>query len=193
MYKPTFEIYLDELGKYRFRVRASNNKIITIGDGCNTRDSCINGIIDVKDSTEEYHDSKIKDFTSGETSLFLNRSKHSIKLGSTITFSGRLFGNVTGEGLDNAKIRIYENDGTLLKETPLASGKTSILGGFNIDWIVKKMDWWDDSIEVLARFDGEDNLKGSYSKKLSFHVIKWDMLPNILRIYDNNLNLEKRL
>ena len=88
------------------------------------------------------------------------------------TVTGRLFGNVTGDGLDNAKIRIYENDGTLLKETPLASGNTSILGGFNIDWIVKKMDWWDDSIEVLARFDGEDNLKGSYSKKLSFHVIK---------------------
>jgi len=73
MNKPSFEIHTDELGKFRFRVRAINNKIITIGEGCNTRDDCINGIMDVKETIEEYHDFTIKDFTIGETILILDK------------------------------------------------------------------------------------------------------------------------
>jgi len=172
MRQSIFEIHLDELGKYRFRVRSSDNKIIAIGDGCNTRESCIKGIMDVKQSNEKYINSDIKDFTKGETILILNRSLHRVRIGSTITFSGRLFGNVTGEGLENAKIGIYESDGAFLKETPLASGNTSILGGFNIDWTVKKMDWWDNSIEIYAKFEGEERLRASSSQKLFFHLIK---------------------
>lgn len=79
MNKPIFEIHTDELGKFRFRVRATNNKIITIGEGGNTKDDCINGILDVKETIEEYHDSKIKDFTSGETILILDKLQKNVK------------------------------------------------------------------------------------------------------------------
>ena len=170
MDKPTFEIHQDELGKYRYRVRASDNKIITIGEGCDTRNDCMNGIIDVKETIEKYHDSEIKDFTKGETILILDKPKNSVAIGSTITFSGRLFGDLSGGGIEKAKISIYESDGAVLKETPIASGYSNILGGFRIDWIVKKMDWWDSSIEVFAKFEGELTLKPSSSQKQKFQI-----------------------
>jgi uncharacterized protein YegP (UPF0339 family) len=165
MKKSTFEVHIDQLGKFRFRVRNANNKIISIGDGCNTRTACINEIADVKKSSKEYSYYEIKDFTNGETTLILNKPKNKVKKGSTITFSGRLYGNANGEGLENAKITIYETDGALLKEIPLASGYTTILGKFNIDWTAKKMDWWDNSIEIYAKFEGENTLKTSASQK----------------------------
>ena len=116
MDRPTFEIHQDETGKYRYRVRASNNKIITIGEGCDTRNDCMNGIIDVKETIEKYHDSKIKDFTKGETILILDKPKNSVTIGSTITFSGRLFGDLSGEGIEKAKISIYYNLNTGINE-----------------------------------------------------------------------------
>jgi uncharacterized protein YegP (UPF0339 family) len=166
MDKPTFEIHIDELGKYRFRVRATNNRIVTFGEGCNTLNDCMNGIMDVKEIIEEYHESTIIDFTKGETTLILEKPKNSIEIGSTITFSGRLFGHTTGEGIKDAKISIFETDGTILKETPIAHGYTNSLGGFYIDWVVKKMDWWDHTIEVMAKFEGEQTAKPSSSKKI---------------------------
>ena len=62
MAKPSFEIHKDELGKFRFRIRADNNKIVSIGEGCNTRDNCIDGIMDVKETVKEYHNFQIRDF-----------------------------------------------------------------------------------------------------------------------------------
>lgn len=170
MNKPSFEIHTDELGKFRFRVRAINNKIITIGEGCNTRDDCINGIMDVKETIEEYHDLTIKDFTIGETILILNKPQKNVKKGSNITFYGKLFGNATGEGIDNARISIYESDGAFLKETPIATGNTNLLGDFNIDWVAKKMDWWDKSIEIYAKFEGAITLKPSSSQKQTVFI-----------------------
>jgi uncharacterized protein YegP (UPF0339 family) len=165
MEKSTFEVHIDELGKFRFRVRNTKNKIVSIGDGCETRTACINGIADIKKSSKDYFNSEIRDFTNGETTLILNKPKHRVKKGSIITFSGRLYGNANGEGLENSKITIYESDGVFLKEIALASGYTTLLGKFNIDWVAKKMDWWDNSIEVYAKFEGEDTLKMSSSRK----------------------------
>jgi uncharacterized protein YegP (UPF0339 family) len=163
--KPSFEIHKDELGKFRFRVRSNDNKIVTIGEGCNTRDCCINGIMEVKETIKEYHDSKIRDFTIGETILILNKPKKKVRKGSIITFNGKLIGNVTGNGIDNARIRIYESDGAILKEKPIVECNTNILGDFSIDWIAKKMDWWDNSIEIYAKFEGVGSKKPSFSEK----------------------------
>jgi len=165
MNKPTFEIHKDTLGKFRFRLRDTNNKIMAFGEGCKTKADCINGIKDVKETVMEYHDAEIKDFTIGETTLILDAPQCSVKKGSTVAFSGRLFGNAVGYGVVKAIINIYESDGTILKDTHLASGNTNILGEFNIEWITKKMDWWDDSIEVYAKFEGAPSLKPSYSEK----------------------------
>jgi uncharacterized protein YegP (UPF0339 family) len=165
MNKSIFEIHEDTLGKFRFRVRAPNNKIVAIGEGCKTKQGCIHGIEDVKETITEYHDAEIKDFTIGETTLILDKLQFEVKKGSIITFSGRLFGNATGDGVVKAPISIYESDGSFLKKTHLVSGNTNGVGDFKMQWVTKKMDWWDNSIEIYAKFEGTSTLKASHSDK----------------------------
>ena len=43
-----FELYKDAAGKYRFRLRAANNKVIAIGEAYESKQGCINGIDSVK-------------------------------------------------------------------------------------------------------------------------------------------------
>ena len=79
MNKPTFEIHKDALGKFRFRLRAINNKIVAFGEGCNTKAGCINGINDVKETVKEYREAEIRDLTIGETTLILDESPSRVK------------------------------------------------------------------------------------------------------------------
>ena len=41
---PKFELYLDKQGEYRFRLKASNGKIIAASEGYTTKANCKNGI-----------------------------------------------------------------------------------------------------------------------------------------------------
>jgi uncharacterized protein YegP (UPF0339 family) len=41
---PKFEVYKDTAGKYRFRLRGDNNKIIAVGEAYGQYAGCINGI-----------------------------------------------------------------------------------------------------------------------------------------------------
>ena len=170
MERSNFEIHLDNLGKYRFRVRDPSYRIIAFGEGCNTLNDCLDGVMDIKEIIEEYHDSEITDFTKGETILVLNKPKTEMRTGSYITFSGRLLGHATGEGIENAKITIFENEEENLKETPIAYGYTNNLGGFYIYWVAKKMDGLGSSIELYAKFEGEKTLKSSVSKKIKVDI-----------------------
>lgn len=43
-----FEVYRDSMGKYRFRLKASNGQVIATGQGYSSKDSCLNGIESVK-------------------------------------------------------------------------------------------------------------------------------------------------
>ena len=41
---PKYEVYKDNAGEFRFRLKASNGQIITVGQGYNAKSSCLNGI-----------------------------------------------------------------------------------------------------------------------------------------------------
>ena len=45
---PKFELYQDKAGQYRFRLKATNGKIIAISEGYVTRAACEHGIDSVK-------------------------------------------------------------------------------------------------------------------------------------------------
>jgi uncharacterized protein YegP (UPF0339 family) len=166
MNQPIFELYKDVYGKYKFRLRGTTNKIVAIGGGYKTKSACIEAVNSIK----AHYKSPIKDLTIGDTTLILSIPPHRVKKGSRIAFSGRLYGNGFGEGVPRAKINIYENDGSLLKPKQIASGTTNLRGEFDIKWTVKKMDWWDNSIEIFANFEGTSSLKPSISEKHSIYV-----------------------
>ena len=166
MNQPIFEIYQDGYGRYKFRLRGTNNGIVAIGEGYKTKSECIDAVNSVK----ELHEAPIKDLTIGETTLILNMPPRKVEKDSSIGFSGRLYGNSLGQGVHGAKISIFESDGSFFKPTYLASGTTNLNGDFNIKWNAKKMDWWDDSVEIYANFEGTSSLKPSFSEKYSISI-----------------------
>lgn len=48
-----FEVYADNSGKYRFRLKASNGQVIASGQGYKTKESCLKGIESVKKNAPE--------------------------------------------------------------------------------------------------------------------------------------------
>jgi len=49
---PKFQIYKDNSGKYRFRIRADNNKIIAVGEAYEQYASCLNGIKSIQKNSK---------------------------------------------------------------------------------------------------------------------------------------------
>lgn len=45
-----FEVYVDNAGEYRFRLKASNGQVIANGQGYKSKDSCLNGIRSVQEN-----------------------------------------------------------------------------------------------------------------------------------------------
>ena len=45
---PKFEVYTDKSGQYRFRLKASNGRIIAASDGYQTLSGCLNGVVSDK-------------------------------------------------------------------------------------------------------------------------------------------------
>ncbi|MBN1432025.1 MAG: YegP family protein [Methanomicrobiaceae archaeon] len=43
-----FEVYTDNAGEYRFRLKAPNGKIIAVGEGYSSKSACLNGIESIK-------------------------------------------------------------------------------------------------------------------------------------------------
>ena len=50
---PKFEVYQDNAGEYRFRLKARNGQIIAIGEGYKKLESCMNGIASVRKNAAE--------------------------------------------------------------------------------------------------------------------------------------------
>ena len=50
---PKFELYRDRAGKYRFRLRARNGKIVGISESYSNRSGCLNGIDSVRKNATE--------------------------------------------------------------------------------------------------------------------------------------------
>ncbi|MDD2648879.1 MAG: YegP family protein [Eubacteriales bacterium] len=49
---PKFEVYKDNRGEIRFRLKASNGQVICASEGYTSRESCMNGIASVKKNVE---------------------------------------------------------------------------------------------------------------------------------------------
>lgn len=45
---PKFEVYADNAGEFRFRLKATNGQVIATGEGYKAKASCLNGIESVK-------------------------------------------------------------------------------------------------------------------------------------------------
>ncbi len=63
--KARYQVYRDIGGKYRFRLRAANNKILVVSETYESKSSCMNGV----ESVQKNCQSKIEDKTVGSQRL----------------------------------------------------------------------------------------------------------------------------
>ena len=58
---PKYEVYVDNAGEFRFRLKARNGEIIAVSEGYKQKPSCLNGIDSVKRNALEAEVVKIED------------------------------------------------------------------------------------------------------------------------------------
>ena len=58
---PKYEVYMDNAGEYRFRLKARNGEIIAVGEGYKKKTSCLNGIDSIKRNAPEAEIVKIEE------------------------------------------------------------------------------------------------------------------------------------
>jgi len=181
---PKYEVFTDVASKFRFNLRASNGEIIAASEAYETKKGCMNGIEAVQNSCDaEMEDLTVDQMAEApeapvepavgavDTTLKMSCPPTSVDLNSIVTFEGKLMTSDTGKGIGDAKIDIYERDRSLMGDDVLVSAMTSKDGDFTIDWKAKQQDWWDDSVEVYAHYDGTENYKPSQTDTYRIRVL----------------------
>ncbi len=98
-----------------------------------------------------------------ETSLVLSPLPGCLVKGEKVLFNGRLIENSTGQGLQGAKIRIYEEDKSPFGDDYLAFGTTIEDGSFSIEWKVRSLGWMKKTGSVYATFRGSEKFQDAKS------------------------------
>jgi len=182
---PKYRVFKDEKGKFRFHLTAANGEIIAQSEGYNSREGCLSGIEAIKGSCNaEIEDLAVEQVAKAapaevgitpavgalETKLELCGLPEVAKKGDVICFQGRLVRSDTNEGVPGSKIVILEQDRSFVNNELLAEGVTSDDGSFSIDWKARGVDWWDDTGEFYAEFDGNEKAKPSRSDVQTIHI-----------------------
>jgi len=105
-----------------------------------------------------------------KTVLTLDTPPISVATGSTVVFTGNLKESETGKPVVGATIKIMERD--IGREELLASGVTDSGGNFRIEWKAKKTDWRDNTAEVYAKFEGNDDYREAKSEQYTVTITK---------------------
>jgi uncharacterized protein YegP (UPF0339 family) len=87
-----------------------------------------------------------------DTKLELTNMPEKATKGDIITFKGKLTNIATGKGIPYAVIDLFERDRSFFNDEWLGDAGTREDGSFSIDWKVRKVDWWDNTAEIYARF-----------------------------------------
>jgi uncharacterized protein YegP (UPF0339 family) len=183
--KARYQVYKDVGEKYRFRLRAANNKIVVVSEAYESKQACKQGIEAVKKNcgadiedlatikSNEKRTEKTVEHCTGveETGIVMASPPNVVESGSIITFEGSLINSETGEGIENAKINVLEHDRSFLADKVLASGVTEKDGSFNINWKSYQADFWDDSVEIYSQFIGKGSCKPSRSANYRIRVV----------------------
>ncbi len=178
---PKYKIFFDVKCGYRFNLIARNGEVIATSEGYETKEGCLNGIRAVQSSC----DAETEDLTVTQTTVPIETAATSVSstdettscTGTVATvleleklpglvyveellfFKGKLGICATGKGIANAKISIREHDRSFLTDEILVVGYTKEDGSFELGWKARSVDWWDDTAEIYAQYDGDKEAK----------------------------------
>jgi hypothetical protein len=104
-----------------------------------------------------------------ESTLTLDEPLSVVPADSIMRFTGKLASTSKGEGVNGAKIRIYDVRRTR-RDNLMASGTTGSDGTFNIECKVKRMHWWHNTIDIYSKFEGDDIYRPSASNRCTIEL-----------------------
>jgi uncharacterized protein len=185
---PKYELFVDKALKFRFNLIASNGQVIASSEAYTSKQGCMRGIEAVKNScgaviedlTASQVAEKVEKPVTGviETGIAMLSPPNVVDSGSTVTFEGWLMDSKTGKGVEKAAIDIWERDRSFMSDKVLTSGATSKDGSFKINWTAKQQDWWDDAVELYAKFQGTEHYKPARSANYRIEVL-WYAKPKV--------------
>ena len=103
-----------------------------------------------------------------KTVISLDEPSPNLAKGSTVVFTGRLFEEETGKPVGERTVQILDED--IGRDDVLASGATNAEGRFAISWKARKTDVLDNTVEIYAKFGGDNKYRGSNSDVFSVTV-----------------------
>lgn len=204
---PKYQVFFDAKCGYRFHLNASNGEIIAASEGYETKEGCLNGIQAVQKScnaeiedltvTQKPESTTIEEQMPAEgpvpvvetkmapsvgivepsvgiveAKLELFKLPEKATRGEIVHFQGKLSRSDTGEGIPNARLQIREHDRSFLLDEILERCYTAEDGSFNIGWKARSIDWWDNSGEYYAQFDGDNRAKKVRSNIQKMVIVK---------------------
>jgi small-conductance mechanosensitive channel len=104
------------------------------------------------------------------TTLTLDQLPKNVKVGETIVLSGKLTETGNGKPLVEATVRILDRD--IGKDDLLGEGATDVEGSYRIDWEVRRVDKFDDTAEINAKFEGDEDHRSCNTKQYVIEVVK---------------------
>lgn len=102
--------------------------------------------------------------------LIIDEPLGSVTSNPGLTVTGRLISAENGEGIEGAKIGIYDVR-TLRKDDLIAYGVTSKNGVFTISDIKSKALRWNKKLKVYAKFFGDDVYKPAVSDQYAVNIL----------------------
>jgi small conductance mechanosensitive channel len=96
------------------------------------------------------------------TIVTLDSSASEVKKGKDVLFTGKLVEMETSKPIANRTVWILDED--IGRDDTLASGLTGEDGSFAISWTAKKTDVLDNTVEIYARFDGDEKYRSTKSR-----------------------------
>lgn len=179
---PKYEVFADANLEFRFNLLAPNGRTIASSEGYKSKQDCLKGIEEVKKSCG----AEIEDLTANQvveereevekhigvvdTGMAVLSPPNVVESGSMVTFEGWLMTR-TGKGIRKATVDIVESNRSFMRDKVLISGVTGEDGRFSISWKSYQQDWWDDTVEIYARFCGTEKYKPVRSATYRIRVV----------------------
>ena len=81
-----FELYKDNAGEFRFRLKASNGQIILTGEGYASKDGLLNGVESIRTNAADPARYEVKEASNGNPYFVLKAANHQV-IGQSQTYS----------------------------------------------------------------------------------------------------------
>ena len=104
------------------------------------------------------------------TTLTLDQPPQKAKIGEKMVFTGKLTETASGIPMAEASILVLDRD--IGKDDLLGEGVTDAEGTYHVEWETRKVDEFDYTAEVYAKFEGDEDHRSCHTNQYIIEMLK---------------------